>query len=127
MIREATVKDINAINRLLKDFKVDVDEKDFVDNPFSKYLVYEYNNEIIALVDYSSIYERSEINYIIVDPRYRKQKVATKLLEKLIERLISNNCENISLEVRDNNYSAISFYKKNGFTEVARRKSYYGN
>lgn len=127
MIREATIEDIPAINKLLKEFRVSVDEKDFADKEFFKILVYEHEGEVIALIDYSRIYERSEINYIVVDSTYRKQKIATKLLNALIEILTKENCENITLEVRENNYAAISFYKKNGFKEVSKRKNYYGN
>jgi len=32
----------------------------------------------------------------------------------------------VFLEVNENN-QAVKFYNKNGFTEIARRKNYYGN
>ena len=39
----------------------------------------------------------------------------------------NENLENITLEVRESNYSAINLYKKFGFNECATRKNYYGS
>ena len=39
--------------------------------------------------------------------------------------ICNNECDNITLEVKESNKSAINFYLKNGFIEVARREKYY--
>lgn len=96
-------------------------ETELKNNPFGKILVYKKNNEIIAYLYYSEIYERVEINNIEVQEKYRNMGIGTELLKRLIEM----TSKSISLEVRINNYSAIKLYKKFNFQEKALRKGYY--
>lgn len=96
-------------------------ETELKNNPFGKILVYKKNNEIIAYLYYSEIYERVEINNIEVQEKYRNMGIGTELLKRLIEM----TSKSISLEVRMNNYSAIKLYKKFNFQEKALRKGYY--
>ena len=86
-----------------------------------KLLVYKENDEIIAYLYYSEIYERIEINNIEVKSDSRNKGIGTKLLKKLTETVEKS----ISLEVRENNYPAIRLYKKFNFSERAIRKGYY--
>ncbi len=101
------------------------DKKDLIeeDNPFSKYLVYIYNDSVIGFCYYYEIYDKLEIAYIFVSPEFRNKKVASKLMKYIID----NNSDkyNITLEVRIDNENAIKLYKKFGFKEVALRKKYY--
>ena len=69
------------------------------------------------------MYEKAEINEIFVLNNFRNQGIGSKLLEYLLKKC--KFCENITLEVRKNNDSAIALYKKYGFKEVALRKNYY--
>lgn len=102
------------------------DKKDILDenNPFSKYLVYIYNNKVIGFCYYYEIYDKLEISYIFVSEKFRNKKIASKLMKYLID----NNSDkyNITLEVRKDNQSAIMLYKKFGFIDVAIREKYYG-
>ena len=95
--------------------------KEIGKNPFGKVLVYKENDEIIAYLYYSEIYERIEINNIEVKSDSRNKGIGTKLLKKLTETMEKS----ISLEVRENNYPAIRLYKKFNFSERAIRKGYY--
>ena len=120
MIRELEEKDFIKVNELLKDFNYELNKESF-DNDFLKTLVYE-NGFIKGVLVYQYIYNRAEIDYIIVDNNYRKLGIATKLLKYLED---SHKLDNITLEVRESNKEAINFYLKNGFKEVTRRKNYY--
>lgn len=120
MIRELDEKDFIKVNELLKDFNYELNKESF-DNDFLKTLVYE-DGLIKGVLVYQYIYNRAEIDYIIVDNNYRKLGIATKLLKYLED---SYKLDNITLEVRESNKEAISFYLKNGFKEVTRRKNYY--
>ena len=120
MIRELEEKDFIKVNELLKDFNYELNKESF-DNDFLKTLVYE-DGFIKGVLVYQYIYNRAEIDYIIVDNNYRKLGIATKLLKYLQD---SYNLDNITLEVRESNKEAINFYLKNGFKEVTRRKNYY--
>ena len=95
--------------------------KEIGKNPFGKVLVYKENDEIIAYLYYSEIYERIEINNIEVKSDSRNKGIGTRLLKKLTETVEKS----ISLEVRENNYPAIRLYKKFNFSERAIRKGYY--
>ena len=97
----------------------------YQDNPYSAWLIYEENNKIIGFINYDIIYDKSEIEYIYVLEEYRRQNIASKLLNQMIEELNQKNIKNITLEVNENNKAAINFYKKFLFKEVAVRKNYY--
>ena len=96
-------------------------------NPFSKKIEYIENNISIGYLEYSLIYDRIEIDNILVKEEFRNKGIGTKLLEYLIEYSKENKIENITLEVRISNTIARNLYKKMGFNEVATRKYYYGD
>lgn len=121
MIREFRNKDLIEVNNLLQSFDYNIGEKSF-NNDFFKILVYE-DNLIKGVLIYQFIYDRIEIDYIIVDIKYRNLGIATKLLKFLESKY--KNLKNITLEVRESNKVAINFYEKNGFEEVTKRKNYY--
>lgn len=121
MIRELEEKDYVLTNDLLSTFKYRLDKESF-NNDFLKVLVYE-ENFIKGILVYRYLYDRIEIDYIIVDTKYRKCGIATKLLQYIEHKY--NDLKNITLEVRESNKEAINFYIKNGFKEVTKRKNYY--
>jgi len=121
MIRELRIEDIKAANLLLSSFSYSISEKSF-DNVFFKTLIY-CEDGIKGIIVYDLVYDRIEIEYIVVDSDYRRKGIATKLLKE-IEK---NDIKNITLEVKESNLIAINFYKKNGFRIEAIRKNYYGN
>ena len=61
----------------------------------------------------------AEVLQIAVLPSYQGQKIATALFGFLPAD------KEIFLEVRESNKSALLFYKKEKFEEIARRKAYY--
>lgn len=118
MIKEIIYPSVELKSFLIKN-NINIIDND----PFSKFIIYLENNEIVGFLDYSVIYERAEINYIFVVENYRGKKIASKLLEHMIQSC--KICNNITLEVRKSNSIAISLYKKYGFKEVATRENYY--
>lgn len=119
MIKELTKDNITIINNSFID-KENV-LKELSNNPFSKYLIYQENNEIIGYLYYSDIYDRVEINQIEINSIHRNCGYGSKLLEYLINSVNKN----ITLEVNKENIYAIKLYKKYNFKEVAIRKGYY--
>lgn len=118
MIKELDLKKIDKVNNLLKEFDHEITKEELEDNKFLNVLLYDDKGIIV----YDYIYDRIEIEYIIVDKNYRNMGIATKLLEYVENK---HKVNNITLEVRKSNEVAINFYKKNGFNEVAVRKNYY--
>ena len=89
-------------------------------NVYSKTLVYKENDIIKGILVYDEIYDRIEIDYILVLNGYKRNGIGTKLINSIDKK-------NISLEVRKSNIEAINFYQKCGFKIVAERKKYYKN
>ena len=115
MVRIIKDEDINWVNTLLLDFDYKLK---FDNNPFQKVLVYPNKGVLV----YSNIYGRIEIDYLIVDERFRNQGIATELLNSLYNK---ESFINITLEVRESNQIAIKFYEKHGFKKIAIRENYY--
>lgn len=121
--------DINS--KYLDDLEIfDVFTKDKViydieNNIFTNYYAYIIDDKAVAFINYHVMYERSELININVEEKYQNNKIATKLLEFMINDLINKNVENITLEVKKDNYNAIHLYEKMGFKEIGIRKGYY--
>ena len=118
MIKE--IENIKKVSNLLEEFNQNVGNNT---NPYLKIKGFYANNKIVGVIVYEDIFNRFEIDYIVVDSQYRRQGIASKLLESIIKL----NPENITLEVREDNVSAINLYKKFGFEVVSKREKYYGN
>lgn len=117
LIHKITENDVDKIKLWIKkEFSTDTFE-----NTFSTTIGC-YEDDIIAFLTYSFMYDRAEIDYIYVDLKYRKNGIAQALFNEMI-----NNIGNvsISLEVNVNNEAAVEFYKKNGFKIVSKREKYY--
>lgn len=121
MIRELKLEDLDIVNGLLSEFNYKITENS-LNNPFFKSLVY-VKEEIRGVIVYNLIYDRIEIEYIIVSNEFKEKGIGTKLL-KMLEK---ENVKNITLEVRESNKVAINFYTKNGYKIETIRKDYYGN
>lgn len=91
-------------------------------NPFANCLIYLDNKKnILGYLYYSDIYERAEINQIEVNVINRNCGIASKMMDKMIKTVEKD----ITLEVKINNYPAISLYEKFNFKKKAIRKGYY--
>ena len=122
MIRNFTPDDIVFIEHIGQ--AIDV-EYEFKINPYTRCFVYEQDNIIVGFIVFSIIYEKTEIIDIAVDKNYIRKTIGLQLLTSVFNECVLNNCEDITLEVRDTNIGAISLYKKYGFKELSVRKSYY--
>ena len=82
------------------------------DNPFLRYVEYIIDDKVVAEMKYSLIYERMELDDIIVKEEYRNQGIGNKMMSYLVSVAINERVENITLEVRKSNEIAINMYKK---------------
>lgn len=96
-------------------------EKELSNNPFGKVLVLKEDDEIIGYLYYSDIYERCEINQFEIENIHRNCGKGDLLLKYLIN-LVQKD---ITLEVKEDNISAIKVYEKNDFVKTAIREGYY--
>ena len=121
MIRKLQISDLEDANILLSNFNYKLTEADF--NKVFFNCLASVDDKINGIMVYNLFYDRIEIEYIIVLEEYRKNGIGSKLLSEIEKE----NINNITLEVRESNITAISFYEKNGYKIEAIRKNYYGN
>lgn len=100
-------------------------KEEIKNNQFTNYLTYLVNGEPVAFINYYIMYERAEIININVLEEYQNQKIASKLLEYMVNECISHNVKSITLEVKETNIKAIHLYEKFDFSKVAVRRKYY--
>ena len=82
MIRFFKEEDIIHLNKLLIETKSCYNKSN--QNPFCKCIVYDDIN-IKGAIFFEEIYEKVDIDYVIVNNNYRRKGVASKLLEYLID------------------------------------------
>jgi N6-L-threonylcarbamoyladenine synthase len=68
---------------------------------------------------------QADINTIAVSGSFRRKGLATQLMAKLVDVATQSGAEQMFLDVRADNSSAISLYKKFGFEQIDTRKAYY--
>ncbi len=76
-------------------------------------------SEPVAIIIYRSLgSELVEIDFIATRAEFKRAGAAGKLLRSL-------KASELWLELKEDNLSALSFYKKKGFVQVGRREKYY--
>lgn len=69
--------------------------------------------------------EQAHLHLLAVQPRYRRQKVATSMLNWLEKSCVTAGISNIRLEVRADNGIARNFYAGLGYRHLAQVGAYY--
>jgi ribosomal protein S18 acetylase RimI-like enzyme len=106
-----------------------------LNNPFSAFYFAELENDVIGYLKLNFGNAQTElkdnkaveIERIYVLKEFHGMKVGQMLYEKAIEIARLNNAEYVWLGVWEKNPRAISFYKKNGFTEFDKHIFNMGN
>lgn len=94
-------------------------------NPLSYWLVAADGQRLAGYVGSQSCPPEADVMNVAVDPAYRRQGVAQRLLEALVAGLKEKRITSLSLEVRASNEAALALYGKLGFRPVGRRPNYY--
>jgi ribosomal-protein-alanine N-acetyltransferase len=98
---------------------------EITENSYAHYVVARHQARIIGYVGMWVILEEAHITNVAVDPAYRRQKVAQRLLRDMFRRARDLGATRMTLEVRVSNTGAQDLYKKMGFADRGRRKGYY--
>ena len=93
----------------------------------SQFFCAKYENKIVGFAGIKIIIDEADIMNIAVKKDYRRQGIATLLLNHILNICKEKEINTIHLEVNEENFSAISLYQKLGFKECGRRKQYYDN
>ena len=82
-------------------------------------------SKIIGMGCLWSIVDEAHITLLAIHPDYRRQGLGQLLLLELLKDAISRNLAWATLEVNENNSTAVNLYKKYGFQIAGKRKNYY--
>ncbi|WKY49143.1 ribosomal protein S18-alanine N-acetyltransferase [Eubacteriaceae bacterium ES3] len=95
-------------------------------NILATYIVAENEGKIIGFGGYWRVIDEAQITNIGILKPYRRCGIGEMILNKLCSMAVQEGCNKMTLEVREDNLSAISFYKKNLFLQEGIRYHYYG-
>lgn len=93
--------------------------------PHAHYGTILFDKECIGFLGYHTILGEAEITNFVVAKKFQRQGIALNLLQSCLEKMSTENVEQVFLEVRESNQSAIQLYKKSGFIKLGKRKNYY--
>ena len=71
--------------------------------------------------------DETDMMNVAVTAAYRRQGIAERLVNALVEELKAVGSHCLTLEVRASNAPAIALYEKLGFSQTGLRKNYYRN
>ncbi len=80
---------------------------------------------IIGICVFQVVLDEAQINYFVVNQKYRKKGFGSYLMNNLIKQCESLNINKLFLEVSQKNLSAEKFYKSFDFSTVGIRRNYY--
>ena len=102
----------------LKNFQESLTAKDY-------FKVMRFNDETVAFIIAKVMNHECEILNLGVEISMRKKKLASKLLNNLLDFSKVLNIKQIFLEVRVSNTAAVNLYDKFKFNEIGYRPNYY--
>ena len=131
-IQEMSLNDLEKIKDILiSDFDDFLNYnilKEELESPNSKYIIAKTNDDkIIGFAGIKIIVDTADIMNIVVKKSWRNQGVGNLLLNNLVYLCKKLNLSSLSLEVNEDNQSAIHLYEKFGFKRIGLRKNYYKN
>ena len=81
--------------------------------------------KLVGYICANYLLDEGHILNVTVNPDFRKQGVASRLVQYMIDLLNKEGCLTIFLEVRISNEAALKMYEKAGFRIISARKAYY--
>ena len=91
------------------------------------FLVAEKGSRVVGYCGMWVIVDNGEIMNVAVAENARRQGIAERMLLLLMEEGRRRGAVAFQLEVRESNDAARTLYRKLGFEDVGRRKSYYSH
>ena len=129
-VRRATIEDAKEIFAIEMEcfsvpWSLDSIETELLNEDKKLYYVVEDANGVVGYAGAWIVYDEGQITNIAIRPSARRQGFGAKLTSALIEECFKRGMHEIFLEVRISNLSALSLYRKLGFTVKGMRKNYY--
>ena len=84
-----------------------------------------HSNLLIGICVFQVVLDEAQINYFVVNKKFRKKGFGSYLMSYLIKQCVELNISKLLLEVSNNNLQAEKFYSRFNFSTVGIRKNYY--
>ncbi|MCX8003101.1 MAG: ribosomal protein S18-alanine N-acetyltransferase [Anoxybacillus mongoliensis] len=101
--------------------------QELTNNPYARYIVMEYDGQIIGYCGMWLVMDEAHITNIAVLPEFRGKKLGEALMKQAMELARKEGAQTMTLEVRVSNIVAQSLYRKLGFLNGGIRKRYYSD
>ena len=82
-------------------------------------------NLVIGICVFQVVLDEAQINYFVVDKKFRKKGFGSYFMSYLIKKCEKLNLKKLLLEVSQSNVTAERFYSRFDFSTVGIRKNYY--
>ncbi len=82
-------------------------------------------NLIVGICVLQVVLDEAQINFFVVNQKYRKKGFGSFLMSHLIKQCEKLNINKLFLEVSHNNFTAEKFYSRFDFSTVGIRRNYY--
>ena len=82
-------------------------------------------NLVIGICVFQVVLDEAQINYFVVNKKFREKGFGSYLMRNLIKKCEKLNLKKILLEVSQSNVTAERFYSRFDFSTVGIRKNYY--
>jgi len=99
----------------------------FISYPQNTILCAFSGDTLCGYVSGTLVMDEMQIANVAVSESFRRQSIASVLIEAIINKCYSQNISFATLEVRTSNTPAINLYTKFGFNAEGIRKNYYKN
>ena len=132
VILKATINDVENL--------LNLEDACFTNDKFSKqsfveeltsntreYYIASVNNKPVGYIGFIKFDDGINLIKVCVLKEYREFGIASKLIEKMIEKTIEYGYDKIFLEVDEKNEKAIKLYEKYNFETQHKREKYYAN
>ena len=83
------------------------------------------SNLVIGICVLQVVLDEAQINFFVVDQKFRERGFGSYLLNHVIKQCEILNVDKLLLEVSQNNFTAERFYSRFDFSTVGIRKKYY--
>ena len=97
------------------------------DNEYARYFCLEEDGRVIGYMGLWYIIDEGHITNVAIAPDHRNQGLGEVLIRSVMQAMIGEGMERMTLEVRVSNTTAKRLYEKLGFVAAGIRKGYYAD
>ena len=83
------------------------------------------SNLVIGICVFQIVLDEAQINFFVVNPKYRKKGFGSLLMLFLIKECEKLSVNKLLLEVSNTNFTADKFYSRFDFSTIGIRRNYY--